>query len=408
MTKAVLAVTCAAALLTAGCSGSSGPEADETSETSPSPTSASTSTASTTTTTTTTSSSPTPIPRSAAKITPLRSPPPREKLPGFRAVRITGANYPAGLATAPDGRILYSELWGGKIRVIRAGGSVDPKPWADVNALYGIRWEQFYHGGLSGIAFDPAFERNHFVYVVTQVPDKKTGFAERSLVVRFKERNGRGRSPRILLEIPASKFDNTYSLVFGPDEMLYIPSGFLGTNRPGNLRGKILRVTRDGKAPGDNPYGRDAPRVWATGLKNAFDLAFFPGKDFAVAGENGTNAHDEINLLMAGHDYGYPKHEGFTRIPKVTPPLLDYKNARQAPVGIIYYRGRRFPALRGRFLMCENSGNGMVALRIDRSRPGRLLNMTPIVDECTLDLVQTPDGSIVFSDAGAVYRLALG
>ena len=126
----------------------------------------------------------------------------------------------------------------------------------------------------------------------------------------------------------------------------------------------------------------------------------------AVAGENGTDAHDEINLLMAGHDYGYPKYEGFTRSRKVTPPMLDYKDDRQAPVGIIYYRGRRYPALRGRFLMCENSGNGMVALRIDRSDPGRLLNMTPIVDECTLDIVETADGSVIFSDAGAVYRLA--
>jgi glucose/arabinose dehydrogenase len=405
VTKAVFAVALAGALLTAACSASSERDADATSDPSSTPT-ASQPPTTTSAETTTSATAPTPIPKGTAKITSLRSAPPREKLPSFRAVRIASANYPAGLAAAPDGRIFYSELWGGQIRVIRRDGSVDSKPWADVNALYGIRWEQFYHGGLSGIAFDPTFERNHFVYVVTQVPDKKTGFAEKSLIVRFKEKKGRGTSPRILLEIPASKFDNTYSLVFGSDEMLYVPSGFLGTNRPGNLRGKILRVTRDGKAPGDNPYGRDAPRVWATGFKNAFDLAFFPGKDLAIAGENGTDAHDEINLLMPGHDYGYPKHEGFTRGAKVTPPLFDYGKARQAPVGIIYYRGRRHPALRGRFLMCENSGNGMVALRIDRSDPGKLLNMTPVVPECTLDIVETPDGSIVFSDAGAIYRLA--
>lgn len=290
--------------------------------------------------------------------------------------------------------------------MIRPDGSVDPRPWADVNALYGIRWVEYFHGGLTGIAFDPEFERNHFVYVVTQVPDKRTGFAKKSLVLRFKERKGRGTRPRILLTIPASKFDNTYSLVFGPDGMLYIPSGFLGTRRPGNLRGKILRLTRRGKAPGDNPYGARAPLIWATGLKNAFDLAFFPRSDYAVAGENGTDGHDEINLLMPGHDYGYPKHEGFTRIRKFTPPMLDYKSDRQAPVGIIYYRSRRHSALRGRFLMCTNSGMGMVALRIDRADPGRLLNLTPIVDECTLDVVELPDGSVVFSDAGAVYRLA--
>ena len=344
-------------------------------------------------------------------VTPLRSPPAEEKLPAFRAARITGANYPAGLAASPDGRIFYSELWAGRIRVIRRDGRLDPKPWADVNALYRIRWKRYYHGGLSGIAFDPEFTSNRFVYAVTQVPHKRTGLPSRSLIIRFKEVKGRGTSPRILFTVPARIFDNVYSLVFGPDGMLYVPSGFLGRGRPKGMdplrdpRGKILRVTRDGKAPGDNPYGARAPRVWATGFKNAFDLAFFPDNAFAVAGESGPEAHDEINLLMPGHDYGYPEHQGATRARGVTPPLLDYGSDRTSPVGIVYYDGSRYPALRGRFLMCENHGRGMLALRIDRSAPGKLRNMTPIVRECTIDLVQMPDGSIVFSDSKAIYRL---
>ena len=397
--KATLLAAVLAVVLAAGCSDSTEPEAKSEPETTmtvaPEPPPA----------------TPTRLARGTVRVTPVRGTPPTERLPAFRATRITAANYPSGLAAAPDGRILYSELWGGKIRVIRPDGTLHPTPWADVNAKYGIRWTRYYHGGLSGIAFDPDFARNRFVYVVTQVPHKRTGLPSRSLILRYKEVNGRGTSPRVLFTIPASIFDNTYSLVFGPDGMLYVPSGFLGSTWPegesvlDGLRGKILRVTRDGKAPGDNPYGSKAPRAWATGFKNAFDLAFFPNGPHAVAGESGPEAHDEINLVQAGNHYGYPEHQGATRARGVTPPLYDYGDNRTSPTGIVYYSGSRHPALRGRFLMCENHGRGMYALRIDPARPGRLLAMTPVVPECTIDVVQTPDGSIVFSDSGAIYRL---
>ena len=139
--------------------------------------------------------------------------------------------------------------------MIRRDGTVDPTPWVDVNRLLGIRWRRFYHGGLSGIAFDPAFSTNHFVYVVTQVPSKRNGLPSRTLVLRFREVAGRGTSPLTILSLPADVYDNTYSLVFGPDGMLYVPTGFLGEELPAgrdpitDMRGEILRVTRDGRAP---------------------------------------------------------------------------------------------------------------------------------------------------------------
>jgi glucose/arabinose dehydrogenase len=326
-------------------------------------------------------------------------------------VKITDASLPAGLAAAPDGRILYSELWGGKVRVIRPNGTVDPVPWADVSRIYGIRWSRYYHGGLSGIAFDPDYRTNRHVYVVTQTPNKRNGIPSFSLIVRFTEVRGRGTAPRVLFRIRADLFDNVYSLVFGPDGMLYVPSGFLGETRPKgedhlkDRRGKILRVTRDGEPPGDNPFGARAPRVWASGFKNAFDLAFFPGTNLAVAGESGPEAHDEINLVQPGHHYGYPEHQGVTRARGVTSPLLDYGSDRTSPVGIVHYTGRRHPSLTGRFLMCENHGRGLIVLRIDPERPGRLRNFTPIHPSCTIDIVQTRDGSVVFSSSTAIYRL---
>lgn len=387
------------AIVAAGCSGSSKPATDRSTQ------------ASTFTAAPVAVAKNARIPRGTARVVSLTSPPPRESLPSFSAVKLTDANLPAGLAVAPDGRILYSEFWGGKIRVIQPNGAVDPEPWADVNRIYGIRWTRFYHGGLSGIAFDPEYAKNHFVYVVTQTPSKRNGLPDLTLILRFKEVDGRGTAPKILFRIRAKIFDNVYSLVFGPDGMLYIPSGFLGTSRPKgedpltDRRGKILRVTRNAAPPGDNPFGGRAPRVWASGFKNAFDLAFFPGTNLAVAGESGPEAHDEINLVMPGHDYGYPDHQGKTTAKGVTSPLLDYGADRTSPVGILYYTGSRYPSLRGRFLMCENHGKGLIVLKINPSKPGRLLNFTPIHPNCTIDIVQAKDGSVVFSGSTAIYRL---
>ena len=384
----MLLVVCTGLL--AGCSGSS-PRAAHSATPSPS-----------------VSTSASPVP--SISITALRAVPKAESLPTFKAVKIAGANYPAGLAAAPDGRIFFSELYGGRIRVIRPDGTLDPTPWANVNELYDITWTQFFHGGLTGIAFDPEFRSNHFVYVVTQIPDEKTGISKESLILRFVEKGGRGTAPRILLRVPAAKFDNIYSLVFGPDGMLYIPSG-LGRHRDkeadplDDLLGKILRVTRDGKAPGANPYGDRAPLVWTTGIRNAFDIAFDPS-GFILSSDNGTVGHDEINLYMPAHDYGYPSHQGFTRTRGLTPPMLDFGSDAEGPVGVIYYTGAKFPELQGRFIMCMNHGKGMVALRLAPSDPGHLLAFTPIMDDCTLDLIQMPDGSIVFSDPQSIYRLA--
>lgn len=347
-------------------------------------------------------------------MTSLSRPPKEERLGRYRAVRLAEVNYPAGLAEAPDGRIFFTELYGGKIRVMDARGRVESDPWFDVNEEYGIRWEKFFHGGLTGIAFDPEFEENHFVYAVTQVPDAKTKLPNKTLIVRLVERDGHGAAPKILLELPAAKFDNVYSLVFGPDGMLYIPSGQnrnrkRGADPLGDLLGKILRVTRDGLAPGDNPFGARAPLVWAMGIRNAFDIAFEPESGFIVAGENGTTDHDEINLVMPGHDYGWPRHRGITEEPGVTGPLLDYRGDRVAPVGITFYDGTEFPELRGRFLMCNNhpSEGTLLALNVEvEAGKGRLTRMTKIADTCTIDVIAARSGSVFLTTSSAIWRLA--
>ena len=194
--------------------------------------------------------------------------------------------------------------------------------------------------------------------------------------------------------------------------MLYVPSGFLGRSRPkgedplADRRGKILRVTRDGASPGDNPHGARAPRVWASGFKNAFDLAFFPGTNPPSPARAGLRPHDEINLVMPGDDYGYLEPPGChdSKRRDITVARRTAPTARRPP-GSFTTRGTGTRPSVAALLMCEYHGRGTLALRINRVTPGRLRNLTPLVPECTIDLVQTRDGTVVFSDSSAIYRL---
>src|SRR5262245_42930598 len=245
---------------------------------------------------TTASPSPSPVSYPPLEVRPRATLPPAEQgLPTLTSHVLTEANYPAGLAVAPDGRIFYTELFAGSIRVIERDGTVTE--WYDVNEHFGIQWTQFYHGGLTAITIDPDFESNHFVFAVTQVPSKKTGFAEKSLILRFKERNGHGTDPKVLLELPASQFDNLYSLVFAPDGTLYVPSGNESMpgvrDVPGDLVGEILHITRDGEAVPGGPFGEKAPMTYAYGIRNSFDLAIEPGTGYLIGGENSTEGNDE-------------------------------------------------------------------------------------------------------------------
>lgn len=354
--------------------------------------------------------SPTPISSPAVDVSAKRGKVASERLGEYRAKVLAKANYPGGIAVAPDGRIFYSELYGGKIRVLAPDGGREAEEWFDVNEHLDVSWEQFFHGGLTGITFDPEFESNHFVYAMAQTPDPKTGLPARSLLLRFTERDGTGTAPEVLLEIPAHKFDNAYSPAFGPDGMLYLPSGQNTNRKKGvdildDLLGKVLRMTRDGKPPGDNPFGERAPLVWAIGIRNAFDIAFDPETGFIVAGENGTTDHDEINMIMPGHDYGWPRHRGIVEEEGITNPLYDYRKDRTAPVGIVRYDGEKFPELRGRFLMCQNHPDGIFALRVRTESPAELERMTRIADKCRVDIAAAPDGSIYFTDPTAIYQL---
>jgi glucose/arabinose dehydrogenase len=276
---------------------------------------------------------------------------------------ITGINQPVCMAIAPDDRIF----------VTLRGGSQDPATDATVEVYDGQGnyiadlWnftdstELFFERGILGVALDPDFSNNHYVYVFynhlspTQIR-----------VVRLTETNGVGSNPTIILAIddPHTAGNHTGGNIhFRPSEpnQLYVTIGDRATSSNSQLLtnpfGKILRINSDGTIPTDNPFYDDGnpntsndDRIWAYGLRNSFDFTFSTVNDSLYSSENGWNTQDEVNQIHKGGNYGWPDCEGFTGTctdPSFIAPMDVWNSPLPAVTGIIVYESNVMPAFTG-------------------------------------------------------------
>jgi glucose/arabinose dehydrogenase len=271
----------------------------------------------------------------------------------------TGLNVPWGVAFLPGGDALVSERGTGRIkRVPRGGGTA-----RTVMRIPGVA-TNYGEGGLLGLAVSPSYSRDRYVYAYyTSGSDNR--------VVRF--RLG-GRIHTILRGIARAGNHDGGRMAFGPDGRLYIATGDAGeggrSQSRDSLNGKILRISRNGSIPSDNPFGN---AVWSMGHRNVQGLAF-DSAGRLWADEFGEGYRDEVNLIVKGRNYGWPGREGsgdtnggeFTN-PVVSWPVPDASPSGAAIVGSTLYvaalRGERLwsiplngasagtprPAFRGRF-----------------------------------------------------------
>src|SRR5678815_1536636 len=253
---------------------------------------------------------------------------------GFTETSISGLSNPTAMELAPDGRIFVCEQ-GGALRVIKNGVllstpfltlSVDPN---------GER-------GLLGIAFDPNFASNNFLYVYYTVPIEP----RHNRVSRFTA-NGDVVVPgseQIILELnplTLASNHNGGAIHFGPDGKLYIATGENATTSNsqtlGNMLGKILRINADGSIPTDNPFFNQTTgnnrSIWALGLRNPFTFAFQPGTGRMFINDVGQNTWEEINDGIAGSNYGWPATEGLTTNPAFRSPLFVYGHGSSDTTG---------------------------------------------------------------------------
>ena len=267
----------------------------------------------------------------------------------------SGLAIPWDLAFAPDGRMFVTERVGNIL--IYASGAPNATQLANVFPVANINASG--ESGLMGIELDPAFASNNLLYVCVSVND---GGQWLNQVLRYRMN---GNTPVfdgyvIRSGMRANSNHDGCRIRFGPDGKLWVTMGDAGNTangqNPNVLNGKVLRVNGDGSIPADNPVmpgaaGRTA--VYTMGNRNPQGLTFEPGTGRAIEVEHGDDTDDEINILRAGANYGYPVCRGPCADPRFVNPAWTSGNVTLATSGADFARGVQWGAYDGSLFVAQ-------------------------------------------------------
>jgi len=272
------------------------------------------------------------------------------------SVLTRGLVHPWAIAFLPDGAMLVTER-PGRLRIVR-DGVVDPQPIAGVPQ---VRTDG--NGGLMDVALHPLFSENRLVYLTYTKP--VGGGRGAPALARGRLEGSALADVRDLLVTDA--FDGNSGLngrvVFGRDGMVYMSTGgnvAKVSQDPASLRGKVLRLNDDGSVPKDNPFvGHQGfrPEIYTLGHRNTLGLVVHPATGAIWQHENGPNGGDEINIVVAGKNYGWPvvsfgrDYPGPRVSEHPTQPGMESPLVAWIPsiavAGMAVYTGNKFPAWKG-------------------------------------------------------------
>ncbi len=307
----------------------------------------------------------------------------------------TGLDAPWAIDFAPDGRIFITER-PGRVRIVR-NGLLSAEPWATIDVA------RDGESGLLGLALDPEFQQNGFVYLAYTYIDGEGNSKNRLVRMREDPSNGKGILDGILVdEVQGASNHDGGRLRFGPENKLYWTMGDAQVSELAqdisSLNGKILRLNPDGTVPKDNPFPNSI--VYSYGHRNPQGLAWQPGTGRLYSTEHGPSGfqgsgQDEVNFIEAGKNYGWPViHGDKTREDMVSPVIQSGSSETWAPAGATFVVGGPWD---GSLLFVGLRGQTLCRLTLDVTDPVKVISFERLLANefgRLRDVVQGPDDAI--------------
>jgi glucose/arabinose dehydrogenase len=342
----------------------------------------------------------------------------RSERHAFRVETLAGGlEHPWSVAFLPEGGMLITER-AGRLRLYR-GGRLDPRPFAGAPEVFADG-----QGGLLEVLLHPGFAENRLIYLSYSAHD---GRAAHTRVTRYRlDLDGHRLTDgkRIFDGTPRVNTSHHFGgrMVFDRDGYLYLTVGERGQrddaqdlSRPG---GSVMRLRDDGAVPEDNPFvGRDGARaeIFTYGHRNPQGMARHPETGAIWIHEHGARGGDEVNILRAGRNYGWPvisygthysgeKIGVGTRKEGMEQPL-HYWVPSIAPSGMAFYTGDRFPGWRGDLFVGGLIGQVLVRLALDGTKVTREERLLEDRLGRIRDVRAGPDGYLYLTTDEAEGRL---
>jgi glucose/arabinose dehydrogenase len=345
-------------------------------------------------------------------------------------IRVTvltrGLEYPYSLAFLPGGELLVTERRG-QLRIIR-DGVLDPKPvgGGPASVFKGKSGRLGAMHGYMALAVHPRFEENHWIYFSYSKPLD----AERAVTAVARARFEGGRLSDVRDVFTGEDHYGATAIAMTPDAMLWIATSGDDAQNPKSYVGKVLRLRDDGTVPKDNPFiGKEGyrPEIYSLGHRSSLGLTVHPATNEVWLSEMGPNGGDEINLIKAGRNYGWPlvslgrsyTGEWQAEGGKPTHEGYEYPYVYWTPAisvsGVTFYTGDKLPRWKGDLFVGglragEIPGTGRLERVLFNEKMEELRRESLLVDlrQRIRDVKQGPDGLLYVAtdeEQGAILRI---